>query len=232
MSDLQEEFQAAKTYSVDSNGRAVVYSGDNGKNHSRALEYKGTIPLDRTEAGKKLNGVYERNAKRYPYPKDLVKREQMSNQIMSVASKRYAQNAKGDVKTFVCGARPNSVFRKTELPTLLKNKNVTSINGIDRNTLAKMHKTNPDRAYRAVCLAELRQDRKAAKGNEKSLADVKARQNVYKDHKKTQFGEIKSNAQSQGQKVARTTGNSRSPNETQKKAPTTPPPQQTPKRSR
>lgn len=42
----------------------------------------------------------------------------------------------------------------------------------------------------------------------------------------------KSNAQSQGQKVTRTTGNSRSPNETQKKAPTTPPPQQTPKRSR
>ena len=42
----------------------------------------------------------------------------------------------------------------------------------------------------------------------------------------------KSNAQSQGQKAARTTGNSRSPNEAQKKAPTTPPPQQTPKRSR
>jgi hypothetical protein len=42
----------------------------------------------------------------------------------------------------------------------------------------------------------------------------------------------KSNAQSQGQKVSRTTGNSRSLNEAQKKAPAPPPPQQTPKRSR
>ena len=223
------EMQGAARFNVSSfNNKAVFYSGDNDKNKARALAQKGLNPIDRTFAGKKLAGINERYRQRF----GLLEGDRRSNKVWTLASKRYAQNARGSVKTFVCGSRPNSVFRKTELPTLLKNQKVTSINGIDRNTLAKMHKSNPDRAYRAVCLAELRQDRKAAKGNEKSLADVKARQNVYKDHKKTQFGEIKSNAQSQGQKVARTTGNSRSPNETQKKAPTTPPPQQTPKRSR
>jgi hypothetical protein len=225
---MLSDMQMAARYAVSSHSKAVFYSGDNGKNHARALAQREAIPLDRTFAGKKLDGIYERNRQRF----GALEGDRRSNKAMSLASKRYAQSAQGNVKTFVCGSRPNSVFRKTELPTLLSNNKVTSINGIDRGALAKMHKANPDRAYRAVCLAELRQARRAAKGNEKLLTDVKARQNTYKAHKENQFGKNKSNAQSQGQKVARTTGNSRSPNEAQRKAPATPPPQQTPKRSR
>ena len=168
------EMQGAARFNVSSfNNKAVFYSGDNDKNKARALAQKGLNPIDRTFAGKKLAGINERYRQRF----GLLEGDRRSNKVWTLASKRYAQNARGSVKTFVCGSRPNSVFRKTELPTLLKNQKVTSINGIDRNTLAKMHKSNPDRAYRAVCLAELRQDRKAAKGNEKSLADVKASSN-------------------------------------------------------
>lgn len=214
-------------------GQSVFWSGDNGKNKERALAFEAGTPLEKTIGYKKLGGdqLRERNMKKY----GKVRGDQKSNKTLTWASKRFAQNASGNVKTFVCGARPKGVFRRTELPTLLRNRKVTSINGIDRNTLAKMHKASPDRAYRAVCLAELRQARRAAKGNEKLLTDVKARQNVYKAHKKDQFGKNKSNAQSQGQKVSRSTANSRSPNEAPKKSPANtqpPPPQQSHKRGR
>lgn len=183
------EISAVKQYSVDSKSQAVFYSGDKlggqYRNHERALDYAkrtGAVPIDKTEAGRKLNGVYERNSKRFA---NETKANQVSDNIGHIASKRYARQAKGDVKTFVCGAREKSVFRKTELPILLNNSKVRSINGIDRKTIAKAHAKSPTRAYRMVALGELRQDRRSARaearktGNKEPLKDVLRRQNSY-----------------------------------------------------
>lgn len=249
MSDLREEFQIASQYSVDSKGKAIFYSGDNGRNHKRAVNHPGRIPLDRTDAGRKLDGIYQRNNQRYR----SVKARKLSKDAMSIASHRYAQNARGDVKTFVCGAKPDSVFRQTELRMIANNKHITSINGVDRKHVQKAFKQDPtgNRAHRLVSLAELRQDRREAKltGDKRLLADVKSRQNLYRD----QYGRNKSNThsfeqssgltrrhsstsatQSNQQKVSRANGGGTAASEAQKTLPpkTQPPPQQSQKRGR
>ena len=58
------------------------------------------------------------------------------------ASRRYAANAHGNVDTYVVGAEQNRTFRRYELPELLKNEKVTSINGVDRKALAKLDRTD------------------------------------------------------------------------------------------
>jgi hypothetical protein len=196
-----QDLKIANNYSVDSQGQAVFYSGDNRKNQERALDYAqrtGAIPLEHTKAGRKLEGIYQRNLKRYP--KHPVKARRMSDQIMTVASKRYAQNAHGNVKTFVCGARPKSVFRKTELRALIRNKKVTSINGVARRHFEKAFKQDPsgNKAYHMVCRAELRQDQYIGKKTEDKnlLADVDKRLNLYGN----KFPRNKSNAPSPGTK--------------------------------
>lgn len=256
MRTLQEDIHAANTYSVDSNGKAVCWSGGYG-NYLRAQEYahqNKAVTLERTTAGRALNGVFERNNLRFP--KNQVESDKLSHRITTVASKRFAQNASGDVKTFVCGARPNSVFRKTELPSLLRNKKVTSINGIDRSTLAKMHKDNPDRAFRAVCLAELRQDRREAKQMKPKtdkdkklqasrLASVRERHTLYKGtHDKNQKTPVLASVRNQqnlnvpsNRQSTPEFNRSNTANSTQSKSPTKtqpppPPPQQSQKRGR
>ncbi|MFV0626525.1 MAG: hypothetical protein ACK5N8_04165 [Alphaproteobacteria bacterium] len=53
-------------------------------------------------------------------------------EIWKVSSKRLIEQAKGGVVAFVKGADPRSVFYSMELPELLKNENITTINGIDK----------------------------------------------------------------------------------------------------
>ena len=57
--------------------------------------------------------------------------------IWSIASKRFIDAAKGDVVAFVNGADPRSVFRTQELPSILNNKHITTINGEDKFSFAK-----------------------------------------------------------------------------------------------
>jgi hypothetical protein len=53
-----------------------------------------------------------------------------ADQLWTIASTPYAQQASGDVIAFVNGANPSRVFGSIELPQLLSNlKNVNSING-------------------------------------------------------------------------------------------------------
>jgi hypothetical protein len=128
MLTLEDQFQVAKQFSVESHGKAVVYSGDQGLNRKRALNYSSRIPLDHTDAGRRLDGIYQLNNQRY----GPIRGRYDSDSVMSQASHRYISNARGDIKTFVCGSDPNSVFRKTELSRLCNNKYITSINGFDR----------------------------------------------------------------------------------------------------
>ncbi|MFM6051839.1 MAG: hypothetical protein ACKPA7_09400, partial [Sphaerospermopsis kisseleviana] len=75
-------------------------------------------------------------------------------------SKRYAENARGHVNTFVMGAKANRVFRTTELPALVKNQKVKSINGVNRRIFEKAYAKDPNRAFRLICLSELRRDKR------------------------------------------------------------------------
>ncbi|WP_013334898.1 hypothetical protein [Gloeothece verrucosa] len=282
MNTRQEDFRAASQYSVNSNGQAVFYSG--GANYYRAYYYANSskgkaATLERTDTGRALftlkplnkqtNNVFTRHPKpseyKPPRPGDPLKDNNFADRLGRVSSWRFAKSASGDVKTFVCGARSDSVFRKIELPTLIRNKKVTSINGVDRKHFEKAFKQDPSgkKAYRMACLSELRQDRRLAQktGDKKLLADVKNRQNLYR----SEFGKNKSPvlsndrsakltnnartpvAQSQQPKTSRSIGNSSTnPSSSQSltKTPSpstkpktetrsqTPPPQQSPKRSR
>lgn len=64
-----------------------------------------------------------------------LSQEQIAH-IWSIASRRFISSIKGNVTAFVDGADPRSVFCRVELPLLLQNKNVTHINGQEKNTFA------------------------------------------------------------------------------------------------
>lgn len=186
------EIKVAREATVESQGKAIFYSGGGitrnrlTKNHVRALEYAKKTDarlIDTTEAGKKLDGVYDRNNTRFDNEAHSM---MLSRHVMKIASKRYAQQARGDIKTFVCGASPQSVFRKTELPALLVNQNVRSVNGISRQAIQEAYSKSPNRAYRLVSLGELRQSARSARqeakrtGDTTLLKDVRERKDLYK----------------------------------------------------
>ena len=59
-------------------------------------------------------------------------------EVWSIASKRFISEAKGSVTAFVNNADPRSLFCRMELPNILTNPKLTSINGIEKHEFAKM----------------------------------------------------------------------------------------------
>lgn len=57
--------------------------------------------------------------------------------LWKVASKRFIEGASGNVIAFVKGADERSVFRSMELPTILVNDRIKTINGQDKFVFAK-----------------------------------------------------------------------------------------------
>ncbi len=57
--------------------------------------------------------------------------------LWKVASKRMLEAASGNITAFVKNADERSVFRSMELPTLLANEKVKTINGEDKFTFAQ-----------------------------------------------------------------------------------------------
>lgn len=57
--------------------------------------------------------------------------------IWAKASERFIAAASGNITAFVTNADPRSVFRTTELPNILKNEKITSINNMDKFLFAK-----------------------------------------------------------------------------------------------
>lgn len=58
-------------------------------------------------------------------------------QIWRIASSRYIASASGNIHAFVAGADERSTFYTTELTEILKNPNITHINGIDKSEFAQ-----------------------------------------------------------------------------------------------
>lgn len=89
--------------------------------------------------------------------------EEQADDIWSIASRRFAENAVGAVETCVVDAHPGRIFRATELPAFLSNERVETINGIPRADLCALHAEDQEAAYRRICEAELAREQDRAR---------------------------------------------------------------------
>ncbi|MFM7267716.1 MAG: calcium-binding protein, partial [Cyanobium sp.] len=73
-----------------------------------------------------------------------------ANGLWDQLSARFVARAQGAVITFTGGARRDGVFAQVELPTLLRNPAITSIDGIP---IAELRRLTPDQAFDMVTAA-------------------------------------------------------------------------------
>ena len=93
-------------------------------------EKKGVKSIENTTCGEKLVELGFADAN-LPLEQNLVEK------VWEVSSERVIKNAKGDVRAFVEGADPRSVFCRVELPNILDNEKIITINGVDKYKFAK-----------------------------------------------------------------------------------------------
>ncbi len=92
-------------------------------------EHKGAMMIEHTPCGSKLVEMGLSSSKPPLADNEIVL-------VWQAASRRMIEQASGNVTAFVDGAVPESVFRKTELPLILQNKKIKTINGFDKNKFA------------------------------------------------------------------------------------------------
>ena len=118
-------------------GAAVVYSisyQPTRANKEAAEAYMAKHPeamtIDCTLCGRKLAdfGLAA-------YAENEADREKIAD-IWRLASRRFIESAAGNITAFVDNADPRSVFRSEELPDILKNPKITTINGVDKYLFA------------------------------------------------------------------------------------------------
>ena len=124
----------AKTGNVDSLPDTIVlYSISflpTAENKEKAFRYikdnPSAMTIEKTICG--------RNLLELGFDFDILPDEDkaIAAEIWAVASKRFIQAASGNITAFVKDADKRSVFRSTELPEILKNKAIKTINGIDK----------------------------------------------------------------------------------------------------
>lgn len=180
-----------------SEGKAVFYAGDNRQNYDRAFKYaknNNMKPISSTEGGAFLNQIKTRDT--FGIDRD--------RKLWDSASRKFAAETKGEIKTFVAGADQQSTFRRIELPTLLNNKKVQTINGADRAKLDTFRRETYNRlrsqgldkrtaanqaktvTHRKVAVAEIRQDMNVARKKKdfSAFEDAKSRLgSLVKQHK-------------------------------------------------
>lgn len=130
----------AKTYDVSTKPDSLVlYSISflpTKENKIQAFEYvkshPGTVMLDHTPCGIKMMDMGLENGRC-----DL--QEEEIAYLWKVASKRLLESASGNITAFVKNADERSVFRSMELPTILANENIKTINGQDKFEFAKQN---------------------------------------------------------------------------------------------
>ncbi|MBG0809498.1 hypothetical protein IY145_08910 [Methylosinus sp. H3A] len=123
--------------------KAVFYSGEGNRKKALAAAERGSVPIDKTECGRALEAE-----NLYSEANEL--RNRTADGYWTRASQRFAENASGDVTAYVHGASPDRVFAQTELPVLLENRKVTSINGMPTQLLRSMEENSPGSAFRAI----------------------------------------------------------------------------------
>ena len=140
MNKSEQAWHIAQTEDVSSlRDSIVLYSIsylETDQNKRNALQYvathTGSIMLDQTPCGQKLIALGLEGDHKIP-DTEIMK-------IWSVASARFIAAASGDVKAFVDCADKRSIFVTTELPQILKNQQISKINGIDKKVFAERFK--------------------------------------------------------------------------------------------
>ena len=143
MNDLEKARQIALYDDVSTPPNSVVlYSisyQPTDENKQMALRYMKTHPeaymLDDTKCGQKLMSMGLETGNKNP-PAELMK-------IWAIASKRFILAASGNVTAFVQNADKRSTFCSVELPLILENKQINTINHIDKYQFASQF-TPPD----------------------------------------------------------------------------------------
>ena len=134
---LQQAWQIANSADVSTPENSVVlYSisyQPSDINKRKAMAYLEEKPdkktLDDTECGKKLISLGLETGNENP-DAELLK-------IWAFASARFIKAVKGNVTAFVDNADKRSTFVSVELPLLLQNENVQTINGMDKFKFAE-----------------------------------------------------------------------------------------------
>ena len=140
-----EGLKVAKTYDVCTpKDSLVVYSVSflpNKKNRDDAFAYvnanRGKMMIEHTPCGAKLveMGFASSDTGLNDDDVALIRKE---------ASKLLIDEASGNITAFVDNADPRSVFCSMELPALLGNSAVTTVNGIDKFEFAKNFKASKE----------------------------------------------------------------------------------------
>ncbi len=128
----------AKTYDVRTKPDSLVlYSVSflpSKENKMKAFEYikdhPGFVMLDHTPCGIEMINMGLENGRCH------LKEDEIAY-LWKVASKRLLEAASGNVTAFVKNADERSVFRSMELPTILANDKIKTINGQDKFQFAK-----------------------------------------------------------------------------------------------
>lgn len=135
--DFKRGLHIAENFSVQTaENMAVLYSVSylpTTQNRDMAYQYVkthlGTQTLDDTPCGKELcNQGYATTMD--IAPADLKK-------IWHIASARFIAAASGNLTAFVEDADKRSAFCSVEVPAILKNDNIKTINGIDKHIFLK-----------------------------------------------------------------------------------------------
>ena len=74
---------------------------------------------------------------------------------MAFASREFIRAVSGDVETAVCGADEKGIFFTVELPELVDNKAINSVNGLPTDMVREVYALSPYEAFRLICVAEL-----------------------------------------------------------------------------
>lgn len=143
MSNLyRKAIEVARTFDVQTpEDSAVLYSVSylpTKENREKAFDYvkknSGKMVIEYTDCGAKLVELGLSSS-------DSGFSDDEKADIWGIASKRFINSAKGGVIAFVNGADSRSVFCTQELPTILSNPNITTINGEDKYKFAEKLKS-------------------------------------------------------------------------------------------
>ena len=129
---FNEAQEIAETLDVSTKeNRAVVYSISylpTTQNRDEAYAFVKANPdfktLDHTPCGKKIWDIESQS--KIDFKTSEIK------EIWKTASYRFIAAASGNLRAFVDGADPRSVFCSVEIPQILKNEKIRTINGIDK----------------------------------------------------------------------------------------------------
>lgn len=128
----------AKTYDVQTEPDSLVlYSVSfqpTKENKIKAFEHikdnPGKVMLDHTPCGVKMINLGLENGRCNLKPEEIA-------YLWKVASRRLLEAASGNITAFVKNADERSVFRSMELPTILANDKIKTINGQDKFIFVK-----------------------------------------------------------------------------------------------